>query len=689
MVIGGRRGAAGVRRAGLGAALLLIGACGSGAPHAIGGVQGRMDFSRRASFWTAPLPSEDLRTDGVVRLPGYPNPDGVDLVKRALALLERDAAGFGTSSGVFLPFTGNLPQPLLPTVAQSTAADAKIFLLSIDNDAPDALTKRPVLVSFAPDGGPFGAANLLSLLPVQGVPLAPGHAYAAVVRRSLESEAGRRLGVSLNLALLLAGQKPPYLSDGAFAVYQRAIGALQQASVPLDDVAGLAAFTTQDPTAQLSLVRDDGLSRAPPLPVTPLKLLETWPAYCVFASTVKLPVWQAGTPPYGDSGGGWTFDPLGLPLFQRFEEANLIVTLPRAAMPAAGWPAVLYVRAGGNGVKPVVDRGPSPGAGQPDAPGEGPAMHFAEVGFAAVEVDGPLGGLRNTTHGDEQYLVFNFLNPEALRDNIRQSAVELSLLARALDRITVTATEAAACPGTSSGAQKLDLGHLAIWGHSTGATIAPLAAAIEPRIGAALLSGSGGSYLENVLWKKEPLDVKPLAELILGYTAKGLSLTGSDPVLALIQWAAEPADPQVYARSLARQPPAGTAPRHLLQFQGIVDHYILPPLVQAVSIPLGVDLAGPALDVGSAELTGLGFAPLEQVLALGGRGRIALPARGNRNGGALTAVIVQEPQDGLEDGHEVVFQTEAPKHQYRCFLKSWLAGVPRVPAAGAMRDPCQ
>jgi len=35
-------------------------------------------------------------------------------------------------------------------------------------------------------------------------------------------------------------------------------------------------------------------------------------------------------------------------------------------------------------------------------------MHFAQVGWAAVEVDGPLGGLRNTTGGDEEYLVFNF-----------------------------------------------------------------------------------------------------------------------------------------------------------------------------------------------------------------------------------------------------------------------------------------
>ncbi len=36
--------------------------------------------------------------------------------------------------------------------------------------------------------------------------------------------------------------------------------------------------------------------------------------------------------------------------------------------------------------------------------------------------------------------------------------------------------------------------------------------------------------------------------------------------------------------------------------------------------------------------------------------------------------MVQHAEDGIEDGHEVVFQTEAPKHQYRCFLESLARG---------------
>jgi hypothetical protein len=51
--------------------------------------------------------------------------------------------------------------------------------------------------------------------------------------------------------------------------------------------------------------------------------------------------------------------------------------------------------------------------------------------------------------------------------------------------------------------------------------------------------------------------------------------------------------------------------------------------------------------------------------------------------------VVQHVEDGIEDGHEAAFQTEPPKHQYRCFLKSFAEGVPRVPAGGEAGAPCE
>jgi hypothetical protein len=55
----------------------------------------------------------------------------------------------------------------------------------------------------------------------------------------------------------------------------------------------------------------------------------------------------------------------------------------------------------------------------------------------------------------------------------------------------------------------------------------------------------------------------------------------------------------------------------------------------------------------------------------------------------VTAVLTQHREDGVEDGHEVVFQTETARRQYRCFLESLARGAPAVAAAGTLAGPCQ
>ncbi len=632
----------------------------SGAPD---GARVRMDFKRPQGIYSAPFPSDDL-------LPFdpsfFPNPRLNGLVTKMLELV-RGAQGFSLAGGVFFSLDAPLDPASLPNVPATLAADAKVFLMGIDPGSPDYLKRTPLEVAFEADGGPFGAKNQLSLIPVQGFPLRVKTSYAAVVRRSLGDAKGLRLA---------RGALP------AMAVYQRAAAALAAAKIPLDDVAGVAAFTTADPTSDLQKVRADILTQPRPVPTTPFALRATYPGYCLYQTTIQMPDYQRGSPPFASSGGGFAFDAQGKPILQRFEEANLFVSVPRAAMPAAGYPAIIYLRAGGGGEVPMADRGVQTTAGGPAAPGTGPAMHFAAVGFAGVQVDGPLGGKRNTSGSDEQFLIFNVVNPEALRDNVRETAVETGALAQSLEQISI---DASACPGAASPAT-LDVNLLAIWGHSTGATIAPLALASEPRFKAGILSGAGGSWIENVLQKQKPLPVKAAAEALLGYTGTGRVLTNHDPVLTLLQWAAEPADPPAYARRVIREPDAGAPARHVLMFQGIVDHYILPRIANATSLSLGLDLGGQALDGQAAELASTTHAL--DVFPLGGRGQIALPAAANLAGG-VTGVVTQHPEDGIADGHEVAFQTEAPQHQYRCFLLSLARGAPRVPAGGPAASPCE
>ena len=77
------------------------------------------------------------------------------------------------------------------------------------------------------------------------------------------------------------------------------------------------------------------------------------------------------------------------------------------------------------------------------------------------------------------------------------------------------------------------------------------------------------------------------------------------------------------------------------------------------------------------------------MLQYSGRKQLRAPVAGNYPGG-LTAVVVQHPSDGIEDGHEMVFQTDPPKREYRCFLQTWVAGqTPLVPLPGDVTGACE
>ena len=85
----------------------------------------------------------------------------------------------------------------------------------------------------------------------------------------------------------------------------------------------------------------------------------------------------------------------------------------------------------------------------------------------------------------------------------------------------------------------------------------------------------------------------------------------------------------------------------------------------------------PIDDTGDPRLDGQ--SPIGPLLPLIDRKAVAFPASQNLDG--RTAIVVQHAEGGVEDGHEVVFQTDAPKRQYECFLRTWLDGAPVVPSA--------
>lgn len=652
-----------------------IAACADDAGPAPNSV--RMDF-QRTGFFDAPVPDESLRrADSTIDVAAWPGAASTPLTQKLVDRVAQDARGFARTSTIY--FRLSAPPGTLPTPAATLDPSSVVQLIDVDPLSPERGRRFPLRATFQTDGGPLGAPDLLGLTPYQGMPLGAGRLYAAVVLRELGDTDGRRLGQPAALGALRRERVPPGMTAAAYEAHRTALLALPEFGVATRELAGLAVFRTDDPMVALRAVYEDALGR--PTVDSAFVAGEVFPEFCVYQATVQMPVYQAGVPPYTSEGGRFAFDANG-PVLDRMEQARIVVTLPRAAMPSGGFPTVVFSRTGAGGDRPLVDRGPHASPGGPAVtPGTGLARDFALAGFAGVSIDGPLGGLRNPDGADEQFAIFNVGNPSALRDNVRQSAVELALAAHVVDGISI---DVSSCPDLAAPLDRasLDSGTLALFGHSMGATIAPLALALEPRYGATVLSGAGGSYIENVLFKQQPLPVRPLAELFLEYSFIDRQLAYGDPAIMLFQWVAESADPPVYAEEIVGG--RGALPRHVLMVQGIVDHYILPPIANATSLSFGLDLGTPALDSTVSELDA--FDALADVIAYSGRGLVPLPASGNRlRAGAspATMVVVQHAADGIEDGHEVLFQRADARAQMRCFLAGFASGQPpTVPAVG-------
>ena len=140
--------------------VLSIAACTSEPPTELA-----MSFSRDG-FYDAPFPSDDLRTaDGHIDLTKLPDPAQPSVMAQALALIA-GADGFAQTGAIYFRATAPLDSASLPDLAATTTAKASVFLVSVDPSREDFLRRRPIDVAVLDDGGPFGAPDLLALLPL-------------------------------------------------------------------------------------------------------------------------------------------------------------------------------------------------------------------------------------------------------------------------------------------------------------------------------------------------------------------------------------------------------------------------------------------------------------------------------------------------------------------------------------------
>jgi hypothetical protein len=643
-------------------------------------------------FFAFPWPSDlRLADGGTPDLRVFPNKSGSSLVKGLLRIAAERKA-FPVAPTVYFEFDGPLSTTALTGDAgpHQATQDERVLLVDVEHTPQgqglDEFGKAlPVIVDLL-EKDDYVPANLVAVSPAPGVVLKPRHHYAVLIRRDFGDATGAPLGVPDSL-WALEHEETPAGPNGAAAqaLYAPVWDALVAALVAPSDVAAATVFTTADVVADLEALSTALVTRDA---VTVSGL--TFPdggvhqGFCEVNATVTFAQYQQGTPPF-DSQGSFVNGADGLPASQgAYANVPVVLTFPSGAMPAAGYPLVQYFHGSGGVSRASIDRGTAvfDGGVWANTLGEGPAWVLAPYGFATAAAALPLNPERLPGAKETAYL--NFANLAAFRDTFRQGVVEQRQLMKALQPLTVTLTpeQLAACTITlpaGATALKFDPAHLFAQGQSMGGMYTNLISAVEPRIQAAIPTGAGG------FWQGFVLDSPQVPkDLIPPLLSAGAHMTWQHPTMALLELAWEPVDPMVYATRLGRRPLPGHPVRSIYEPVGKDDTYFSERTYDAMALAYGHRQAGAVV-----------WPSLQAKLALQGKDGLLTPPVTDEltdelQGRAYTGVVLQWVDPTGYDGHALYSQVPEVKHQYACFLSTFLkTGHATLVAPAAVGAPCE
>jgi hypothetical protein len=640
--------------------VLLALACGSGTtgPTGSGAAQVQFEVPRGGQmpdFFALPYPTDlRLKADGTIDLGGFPAGRRPDVLRGYLEPIERGTRGFGTNGAAYFRFTRAIdPASLPPDVAASTRADASVFLVDIDPSSPRRGTRVPVKLRYYAQGTVYVPERALAVLPLTGFALRGRTRYAAVVTKRVRDAGGAAVAGAPAFESMKGGPTGDADLEKARALYGPALEELERQGVARADVSGLAVFTTQDSTGEMDRVRAFVRASVPEPTARNVACVEET-LYVKCTGEYDSPSFQRGTPPYQSEGGDFEFDGSGNPVVQRTETLLFVLTLPKIAPPATGFPIALVAHGTGSSRESHLG-----------ARDTGDVL--ARRGVAAIGIDQPLHGARDDfcpTDPDqrdrcESLWTFNPANIGAARDNFRQGVADNFQLVRMVKRLTIPAATA-----RLSADVKFDPQKLLFFGHSQGGITGALVLALEAELAGGVLSGSGGSLGLGLLFKTAPVDIKGTIELFLDIEGEN-ELDIFHPIMTAVQTFVERADPLNYGSRIAADPPPGTAPKSVLITEGLGDTYTPNQNTEALAVAAQVSPVLPIL------------ASVEGLTLLGRQGMTA-PVTGNLTlgGKTVTAVLAQYARapdaatNPSKDGHFVVYWNATAREQYGSFLGS-------------------
>jgi len=607
-------------------------------------------------FFDLPWPSDIRRTDaGHVDVRGFPNPMRIDVLDRYKEAISTRLDGFGTNGAAYFRFSQSVDEATLPADAlATTSAAATVFLIDVDPASPERGRRHPAVVVYRDAATLYWPEHAIAIRPVYGIPLAGGRTYAAVVTRRVRSPGGGVFQRSLDFEAIVSGGGDAAV-EAARAIYEPALGVAADAGVARDDVLSMAVFTTQDPTAEVAAVRDWMMeSYTEPVWIEGsgrwLRMEEAY--HVVHGRYGPAPLFQSGEIPYDTAGSGEIQLDGDTPIVAAETELRFALTVPRTPMPADGYPIVLYAHGTGGDFETFVRN---------DV-----AADLALEGYATMGIDQVLHGERNPTMDSPEYLFFNFENPYAARDNVRQAALDVVQQAR-FAATTVVPDRVLMADGMPV---RFDPARMYVYGHSQGGLNMPLFLAVDDQTRGGMLSGAGGTLAISIIEKKEPIEILLAVQLFLRLPGSTVAaaverehFVYEHPVLTLLQSWVEAGDGVNYGHLLFHEPRPGFAPKSVLQSEGLMDLFTTPHNIEALAAASWIPQLEPVA------------APIE-ALAIRGVEPMAPPVAGNVAGGAATAGLLQFP----DSGHFVAFDSAVLRGQIRGFFRTFDGATPTIPA---------
>jgi predicted esterase len=602
-------------------------------------------------FFDLPWPNEARLTPaGTPDFASFPAPSR-GLVREYLDAIAVSQDGWSTMGSVYFRFTHALDANTLPdSLESSVASDASVFLVPLTEGAT-SLERHPAIVRFEPRVTEYWPGNTLAIRPADGFPLLPDTLYAAVVTDAVRTSDGATFDRDTDFEAVMA-------SDASVAelvaIYEPALASLDAMGVDRASILSLAVFRTQDPTALLATSADwvhDEMT-APEIVADAWSTRESTMAYTVLHGRYRgAPTFQQGENPYRSEGGGVRLGPDGRPVVMGTFEARFALAVPSSPMPEAGYPIVLYGHGTGGDFRSFLD--------------DQTAALLAEQGIASMGIDAPIHGERNPTMDDT--LFFNILNPDAVRCNPIQAALDHAAQAVVAEGLVVPRT-ALERDGREI---HFDASRIYYVGHSQGALVGPLFFGVDDTPRAALFS-AGGSLIGHTLREKTlPVDIPALVRSLLGFsgasTAEAFEREGftlEHPIVTVLQGWVDISDPGNYGPLAVVRPRAGFAPRSVILTEGLMDEYVAPAGMEALATAFRVPVAAPV----SREIGGLQFLGVASEL---GEIHANLP-------GGRTGALFQFP----DQGHFAFFRDMRGRERIAAFFGSLLTDgdVGTIPA---------